>query len=146
MPELTKNQKSFCEEYVNNSSNGTQAYLKAYKTCKKEETAMASASRLLRNVKVLEYINELQEELKEKAIMSAEERMIWLAKVVKGDIKHISYDGNGNSYENEAYISDKMKAIDIMNKMTGEYTTNIKGNVSLSYEQALKKVSEEDEY
>ena len=72
--------------------------------------------------------------------------MIWLAKVVKGDIKHTSYDGNGNSYENEAYISDKMKAIDIMNKMTGEYTTNIKGNVSLSYEQALKKVSEEDEY
>lgn len=146
MPELTKNQKRFCEEYVNNSSNGTQAYLKAYKTCKKEETAMASASRLLRNVKVLKYINELQEKLKEKAIMSAEERMIWLAKVVKGDIKHTSYDSNGNSYENEAYISDKMKAIDIMNKMTGEYTTNIKGNVSLSYEQALKKVSEEDEY
>lgn len=146
MPELTKNQRRFCEEYINNSQNGTQAYLKVYKTCKKEETARTNASRLLTNANIQDYINELQEKLKEKAIMSAEERMIWLAKVVKGDIKHTSYDGNGNSYENEAYISDKMKAIDIMNKMTGEYTTNIKGNVSLSYEQALKKVSELDEY
>ena len=146
MPELTKNQRRFCEEYVNNSQNGTQAYLKAYKTCKKEETARTNASRLLTNANISQYVKELQEKLKEKAIMSAEERMIWLAKVVKGDVKHTSYDSNGNSYENEAYISDKMRAIDIMNKMTGEYTTNIKSNVSLSYEQALKKVSEEDEY
>ena len=49
MPELTKNQRRFCEEYVNNSQNGTQAYLKAYKTCKKEETARTNASRLLTN-------------------------------------------------------------------------------------------------
>lgn len=146
MPNLTNNQMKFCQEYVNNGLNGTQAYLKAYKTCKKEETARTNASRLLTNANIQDYINELQEELKEKDIMSAKERLIWLAKVVKGDIKHTSYDGNGNSYVNEAYISDKMKAIDIMNKMTGEYTTNIKGNVYLSYEQALKKVSEEDEY
>ena len=78
--------------------------------------------------------------------MSAKERRQWLTKVIKGDIKHTSYDGNGNSYENEAYISDKMKAMDILNKMDGEYTTNIKGNLSLTYEEALKKVSETDEY
>lgn len=125
MPILSNQQRTFCEEYVKNGSNATKAYLIAYKTCKKEETAMAAASRLLRNVKVIEYITELQEELKEKAIMSAEERMRWLTKVVNGDIKHTSYDGNGNSYENEAYISDKMKAIDIMNKMDGEYVNKL---------------------
>ncbi len=146
MPNLSSLQRKFCEEYVNNGSNGTQAYLIAYKSCKKEETAMASASRLLRNVKVKEYIQELQEELKSKAIMTAQERMEWLSKVVKGDIKHTSYDGNGNFYENEAYISDKMKAIDILNKMDGNYTIPIKGSITLNYEEALKKVSEEDEY
>ena len=125
MPILSNQQRKFCEEYVNNGNNGTQAYLKAYKTCKKEETAMVNASRLLRNAKVNEYVTELREELKKKAIMSAEERMRWLTKVVNGDIKHISYDGNGNSYENEAYISDKMKAIDIMNKMDGEYINKL---------------------
>ena len=53
--------------------NGTQAYLNVYKTCKKEETAMASASRLLRNVKVKEYIEELQSKVEEKAIVSIED-------------------------------------------------------------------------
>lgn len=125
MPILTNSQRTFCEEYVNNGKNGTQAYLSAYNSCKKETTAMVNASRLLRNAKVSEYIQELQDKLKEKAIMSAEERMIWLSKVVNGDIKHTSYDGNGNSYENEAYISDKMKAIDIMNKMDGEYINKL---------------------
>lgn len=53
--------------------NGTQAYLSVYKTCKKEETAMANASRLLRNAKVKEYIEELQAKVEEKAIVSIED-------------------------------------------------------------------------
>ncbi len=52
MTSLSNNQKLFCQEYLKLGMNGTQAYLNVYKTCKKEETAMASASRLLRNVKV----------------------------------------------------------------------------------------------
>ena len=143
---LSSQQRKFCEEYVNNGTNGTKAYLSAYKSCKRENTARVNASRLLTKANIIEYISELQEKLKENAIMSAEERMIWLTKVVNGDVKHTSYDSNGNSYENEAYMSDKMKAIDILNKMTGEYTTKIKGDISLSYEDALKKVSEDDEY
>jgi phage terminase small subunit len=132
MAGLSSVQQAFCQEYVNNGSNGTQAYMKAYKTCKKESTAMASASRLLRNVKVKEYIDELQQELKSKAIMTAEERMEWLTKVIKGEIKHTSYDGNGNSYESEAYINDKMKAIDILNKMDGNYTTKVEADVGFN--------------
>lgn len=143
---LSSQQRKFCEEYVNNGTNGTKAYLSAYKSCKRENTARVNASRLLTKANIIEYISELQEKLKENAIMSAEQRMIWLTKVVNGDVKHTSYDSNGNSYENEAYMSDKMKAIDILNKMTGEYTTKIKGDISLSYEDALKKVSEDDEY
>ena len=73
MTSLSNNQKLFCQEYLKLGMNGTQAYLNVYKTCKKEETAMASASRLLRNVKVKEYIEELQSKVEEKAVVTIED-------------------------------------------------------------------------
>lgn len=133
--ELTSRQIKFCEEYVKNGLNGTQAYMKAYKNCKKEETATASASRLLRNVKVLSYIEELQEELKDKAIMSAKERMVWLSEVVndiqKEGVKVKTADRDFIIGEGNADLNTKLKAIDIMNKMTGEYKTILDGNVGI---------------
>lgn len=133
--ELTSRQIKFCEEYVKNGLNGTQAYMKAYKNCKKEETATASASRMLRNVKVLSYIEELQEELKDEVIMSAKERMKWLSGVVKDINRETVFikDENGNQKigEQNADLNTKMKAIDIMNKMSGEYKTILDGNVGI---------------
>lgn len=132
---LTSRQIKFCEEYVKNGLNGTQAYMKAYKNCKKEETATASASRLLRNVKVLSYIEELQEELKDKAIMSAKERMVWLSEVVndiqKEGVKVKTPDREFILGEGNADLNTKMKAIDILNKMSGEYKTILDGNVGI---------------
>ena len=155
MPILSNQQRKFCEEYVNNGNNGTQAYLKAYKTCKKENTAKVNASRLLTKANVIKYIEELQEELKKKAIMTAEERMIWLTKVLTGEIKEKVAVQHENRETGEikmietdfpAQLKIKLAALDTLNKMTGEYVTNIKGNLSLTYEEALKKVSENDEY
>lgn len=134
MPVLTNSQRRFCEEYVKNGKNGTQAYLRAYKSCKKEETAKAAASRLLTYVNVEEYIKELQEELKEKAIMSAEERMIWLSKVVNGEIKEKTAvlkenreTGESELVEQEfpSKLDTKLKSLEILNKMTGEYTEKL---------------------
>ena len=70
MTSLSNNQKLFCQKYLELGMNGTQAYLSVYKNCKKEETAMAAASRLLRNVKVKEYIEELQSKVEEKAVVN----------------------------------------------------------------------------
>ena len=70
--------------------NGTQAYLSVYKTCKKEETAMAGASRLLRNVKVKEYIEELQSKVEEKAIVSIEDIVKELTAIAFTDRTKIS--------------------------------------------------------
>lgn len=124
MPILSNQQRKFCEEYVNNGNNGTQAYLLAYKTCKKENTAKVNASRLLTKANVIEYIEELQEELKKKAIMTAEERMIWLTKVLTGEIKEKVYY-EGNESEREPYLNDKMKALDLLNKMDGNYISKL---------------------
>jgi len=68
MPKLTLKQKKFCEEYLIDG-NATRAYLEAYKTtCKKEEAAAASASKLLRNPKVSKYLHERTEEIATKVI------------------------------------------------------------------------------
>lgn len=125
MTSLSNQQKLFCQKYIELGMNGTQAYLSVYKSIKKESTARTNASRLLTNANIQEYIEVLQSKIEKTAIINVEERMKWLSKVVNGEIKHTSYDGNGNSYENEAYISDKMKAIDILNKMDGVYVTKV---------------------
>lgn len=72
MTSLSNNQKLFCQEYLKLGMNGTQAYLKVYKSCKKEETARANASRLLTNANIQEYISELQKQVEEKAVVSIE--------------------------------------------------------------------------
>lgn len=90
MTSLSNNQKLFCQEYLKLGMNGTQAYLNVYKTCKKEETAMASASRLLRNVKVKEYIEELQKEVEEKAVISIQDIVNELSVIAFGDRTEIA--------------------------------------------------------
>lgn len=90
MTSLSNQQKLFCQEYLKLGMNGTQAYLNIYKSCKKESTAMANASRLLRNAKVQEYIKELQEKVEEKAIVSIEDIVKELTAIAFTDRTKIS--------------------------------------------------------
>lgn len=87
---LSNNQKLFCQEYLKLGMNGTQAYLHVYKNCKKEETAMASASRLLRNDKVKEYIQELQKKVEEKTTVTIEDIVNELTAIAFADRTKIS--------------------------------------------------------
>jgi phage terminase small subunit len=149
MGKLNNNQKAFCREYVKNGNNGTKAYMKAYKT--NEENARRRASELVANSDVLEYIKELQDKLEEKDIMSAKERMKWLTEVVNNiqrEEANVKMP-DGETIElgsKNADLQIKMKAIDILNKMSGEYTTKIEGNIGLSYEDVLKEVESDEEY
>lgn len=90
MQELNNNQIMFCQKYVELGMNGTQAYLSVYKNCKKEETAMTNASRLLRNAKVKEYIEELQSKVEEKAIVNIEDIVKELTAIAFADRTKIS--------------------------------------------------------
>lgn len=62
---MTDAQKRFCDEYLIDL-NATRAYKVAYPRCKKDETANAASSRMLRNVKVQEYISEKQQEIEKR--------------------------------------------------------------------------------
>ncbi len=58
---MTEKQKIFADEYLIDL-NATRAYRAAYPNVKKEESAASAAARMLRNVKVAEYIAERMEE------------------------------------------------------------------------------------
>lgn len=116
---MNNNQRTFAQEYVKNGNNGTRAYMKAYPDCT-EETARINASRLLTNANVKEYIKELQNEVRKETIMSAKERMEWLTKVITGEI------------DEKIYMSDKLKSMDILNKMDGNYVTKLEGNIGIT--------------
>lgn len=87
---LSNSQKIFCQEYLKLGMNATQAYLKAYRGCKKEETAMVNASRLLRNAKVQEYIKELQSKIEKKALVNIDDIVNELVAIAFTDRTNIS--------------------------------------------------------
>jgi phage terminase small subunit len=91
---MTEAQKRFCDEYLIDL-NATRAYKIAYPNCKKDETANAAASRLLRNVKVQGYIQERKENLKEKVNVTQEQVINQLARIAFGDIRKLYNDSGG---------------------------------------------------
>ena len=99
---LNARQKSFCEFYVA-SGNATESAIKAgYK----EKTSRVTASKMLTKANIKKYRKESQEKTKTSRIMTAIERREFLTEVIK----------NGNEK-----IQDRLKALDILNKMDGEY-------------------------
>ena len=125
MKMLNAKQERFIQNIVKGMSQ-REAYKEAYQVNYKDEAIDSKASALFNTDKVQKRYRELMSKLEEESIMSAKERMIWLSDVVKGKVTHTSYDSNGNAYANEAYISDKLKAIDTLNKMSGEYIEKLK--------------------
>lgn len=79
---LTPRQRLFCEQYVKLNSNGTQAAIAAgYCVKGGEGAAAAHASRLLKSVKIQEYIQSIWR----RHHMTADEVVARLAAMAKGD-------------------------------------------------------------
>lgn len=149
------------EKYVNNLVKGMSqriAYRNAYPSSKKwkDETVDSKASTLLKNEKVKErykkLIDKVNNKLEERTIMNALERMKWLTDVINGDILEdvpLMTKATKNKVDTikcPTKIDTRLKALDTLNKMSGEYKTILGGNVEITYEEALKSVSGEDEY
>lgn len=87
---LNNNQKRFCQEYLKLKMDGTKAYLKVYKNCKKEKTARVNASRLLANANIQDYIKELQNKVEEESIVSVSDIVNELMAIAFADRTKIS--------------------------------------------------------
>nr|DAG64256.1 MAG TPA: Terminase small subunit [Bacteriophage sp.] len=110
---LNTRQKKFAEYYVQ-SGNAAESAVKAGYSAKYANT---NASKLLQNTTIANYIKELSEKLKDERIMTAKDRQVLLSDIARDD-------------ENEP--NDRIKAVDTLNKMTGEYTVKVDAKVEQS--------------
>ena len=137
---LTQKQEEFAKRIVEGMTQ-IDAYKSSYDADKMTDNSISrEASLLMDNPKITQRINELREQLAKSTIMTVQERLEFLTRVAKGEEKEKiikSSDGEGYVLECEADIGTKIKAIDTMNKMTGEYVTKVEGTITTKLEDLL---------
>lgn len=117
---LSPKHKAFCDEYLANGMNATRAYATVYKV--NDRVAGPSGDRLLKNVKVEEYLQEQKQNLAKRLNITKEEILMDLQ-----DIK----DRNKGVRDQTA-----MKAIEIINKMSG-FDAPVKSEITISEQPLL---------
>lgn len=131
---LNPKQEKFIQNIVNGMSQ-REAYKNAYNAKYKDDAIDNKASKLFNKGEVQARYRELIDQLEDKSIMSAKERMKWLTNVINNkeqeDIYITSDDVSVKVGSRNADLNTKLKAIDTLNKMSGEYTTKIEADVSV---------------
>lgn len=110
---VTERQKKFAEYYAQ-SGNAAQSAIKAGYS---DSYATHRTDEMLRNVEIAEYIKELSQKAQNERILTAKDRQEMLSDIAKD--KH-------------NLPSERIKAIDTLNKMTGEYTVKVDTTVKTS--------------
>ena len=111
---ISEKQKKFAEYYAE-SGNIFQSAVKAGYS---ENYAKTNARKLLENDRIAEYLKKLTEPAQKQRILNAVERQEILSDIAS----------------NKGMLpADRIRAIDTLNKMTGEYTvkTNISGDLGV---------------
>lgn len=120
---ITEQQKRFADYYIE-SGNATESYIRAgYKA--KGNSAEASASRLLRNVKVSEYIVKVTSEKDKERIASQDEVLSFLTSVLRGEeTENIPVFGKKGIelIDNTPSIKDRTKAAELLGKRYAMWT------------------------
>lgn len=103
---LNIRQRKFAEYYVQSGNAADSAIRAGYS----EKYAAQNTDKLLKNTNISDYIKELTEKAKDERIMTAKDRQVLLSDIARNS-------------ENE--IADRIRAIDTLNKMTGEYLSKL---------------------
>lgn len=113
MENLTDKQRIFVNEYLVDL-NATRAYKKAYKSCKKDETARVNGSKLLTNTNIKGYIDEQLKKIEDKSIADAAEVMKYLTKVMRNEVTEevVVVEGHGEGVSSARRIKKDMSAKD----------------------------------
>ena len=100
---MTGKQKRFCEEYVANRYNATQAYVAAYGVS--PEVASKISYRVLKNQECRDYIAELEHDIFESNMINADRIANELASIAFADKQDLIYSP-----------ANKLKALDLLQK------------------------------
>ena len=117
-----------------------QAYKEAFGAEYDDDAIDSNASTLFNSTKIQQRYKEIINKLEEETIMTAKQRMKWLSDVINGNIKEktaiLKTDADGNSklveQEFPSKLDTKIKALDTLNKMDGEYITKIEGEIGVT--------------
>ncbi len=126
---LNIKQKRFADEYLIDL-NGTKAAIRAGYS---EKTAEQQAVRLLRNVKVKNYIDEHLKKLESEKIADTKEIMESLTRILRGQEQEetIVIEGQGDGVSKARKIKkeispkDRLKAAELLGKRYGLFTDKI---------------------
>jgi phage terminase small subunit len=128
---LTTKQEKFVQNLLKGMSQ-REAYKSSYNASNmKDETIDVKASLLFKQDKIRVRYEELTERTTKKTIITAQERMEFLTRIILGE-------------EAEAYLQDKMKAVDLLNKMDGQYIQRIESNSNVTIDNPYKNLTEEE--
>ena len=131
---LTEKQKRFADYYIE-TSNATEAYMKAGYNVKDANVARANASRLLANANVSAYVQQTMESKDKERIASQDEILTYLTMVMRGETKEEVLRGLGKGYQDidklEVSAKDRIKAAELLGKRYAMWTDKqqIDGNV-----------------
>ncbi len=126
---LTAKQEKFVRNLIKGMSQ-REAYKNSYDAENMtDKTIDEKACLLFATDKIRTRYRELQDEIAKASILSATERAIILSDIAR---------------DKEEKTDSKIKAIDTLNKMSGEYVTKVDAKVS--YEDRLKELTGDDEY
>jgi len=132
---LTPKQEKFVQGIIDGLSQA-DAYRSAYNTKKMaDKTVWEKASRLMADGKVKARLKELRDQMMKPSIMSAQERLELLSRMARGEEPELMVklvDGEEVTLEFPASLKTRREAIDIMNRMTGEYVTKVEGEIKMT--------------
>lgn len=129
---MTEKQRKFADEYLIDC-NGTRAYKAAYPNVKKDSTAAAAATRMLKNVKVAAYIDEKLAEISSHKTADAQEVMEYLTSVLRGESEAevVVVEGYGDGCSEAKRIKknpderERLKAAELLGKRFGLFTEKV---------------------
>ena len=132
MSKLNEKQKAFANYYIE-SLNATESYKRAYNVVN-QSTAEANGSRLLRNAKVKNYIDEVMSAKDESRIASQDEILQILTDIARGvteeEVVQFSQLGEELRTTRKPTIKDRMKASELLGKRYRMWTDKIEADVN----------------
>lgn len=145
---LTPKRQRFVEAYTGEAmGNATEAariagYAKPH----------PEGSRLLRIATVAEAVAKASRATQSAAIATREERQAMLTRIMRGDEPEVRYDAVGEPIEAQAAMRDRIKALELLGKMQGDFIERQQVEhsggavvVKLSYEDTRRLAAEGDD-
>lgn len=119
---LTEKQRRFCDAYLANGCNATQAAIEAGYS---KKTAYSQGQRMLKNVEVSRYIQDQSKKVHDSKVADAQELFEFWTAVMRGDEKETVVASNGKVVEVPVSIKDRIKASELRGKALGTFSQNV---------------------